>query len=558
MIQDFARISGPRLSSRENFEQLVCQLLELEMGAQALDGSGGDGGIDCFRDTGSGIEVFQAKYFLSRLTPGQRAQVKHSLSRALEQPRLRRWVLCIPLDPTPAELAWFEKLTPPAVTIEWWGASKLRSLLSKHPSLAGQFFAADQLERRFAEFQEEIRCYLLASSHLPFSSIPPAGDPLQPIVYLGRARHLGDLLFEDLALLDESSQPTIAIDAHEIVAYLSIDCGLPWAPPVFDFYMEESPFALALLKPSAFELHSYLDAVSQRGMASFASVRQETHLHDQMRLFVEGFERDPDSAETGRAFHDLNRLLGSDILASGTIAWHRLLGILRSGRLKLLSEPSWREAGGLWEIHDMFRRVRPHGRGNLVDAATLALIRDAWSSAPDSIRMLSSVPSFLRVAREIFGQRSPVRTSPEYAYFVHSARRAGLNGKDMNERASSLCQAASRLASFVESGFSQLSGTQREDALAAFAAFAPSYRDLLKPVDDMISSAASVTPQMRHLGMQELYRYLVGEARLVDGFRRWWEEVCETITAIRQSMQLGEPETELRALYGRFDRTSPQ
>src|SRR6202166_2187888 len=117
MIQDFARISGPRLSSRENFEQLVCQLLELEMGAQALDGSGGDGGIDCFRDTGSGIEVFQAKYFLSRLTPGQRAQVKHSLSRALEQPRLRRWVLCIPLDPTPAELAWFEKLTPPAVTI---------------------------------------------------------------------------------------------------------------------------------------------------------------------------------------------------------------------------------------------------------------------------------------------------------------------------------------------------------------------------------------------------------------------------------------------------------
>jgi hypothetical protein len=557
MIQDFARISGPRLSSRDNFEELICQLLALEMGAQALDGSGGDGGIDCFRDTGSGIEVFQAKYFLSRLTPGQRAQVKHSLSSALERPRLRRWVLCIPLDPTPGELAWFEKLTPPEVTIEWWGASKLRSLLSKHPSLAGQFFAADQLEHRFAEFQEEIRRCLLASSHLPFTT-PPAGDPSRPIVYLRRARHLGDLLLADVALLDESSPPTIAIDAHEIVAYLSIDSSLAWAPPVFDFCMEQSPFKLALLKPSAFELYSHLDAVGQRGMASFASLRQERHLHDPMRLFVEDFERDPDSAETSRAFHRLNRLLGSDILASGTTALPRLLGILRSGRLKLLSEPSWREAGGLEEIHDMFRRVRPRGRGNLVDAATLALVRDAWSAAPDSIRMLSSVPSFLRVAREIFDQRSPVRTSPEYAYFAHSARRAGLNGEKMNEQASSLRQAASRLASFAESGFSQLSGTRREDALAAFAAFAPSYRDLLKPVDDMISSAASVTPQMRHLGMQELYRYLVGEARLVDGFRRWWEQVCETITAIRQSMQLGESETDLRALYGRLDRTSLQ
>jgi hypothetical protein len=550
MILDFSRITGPRLSPRENFEDLVCQLLALEIDAQALDGAGGDRGIDCFRDTDLGLEVFQAKYFLAPLTPGQRSQAKRSLRRALEHRRLRRWVLCVPHNPTPGELEWFVKLAPPGVTIEWWGASKLRSLLSKHVSLAEQFFAGDRLERRFEQFEREVRGYLLAALHLPLSATVAAGGEPPPVTYLKRAQRLGDLLLEDGPLLDGSSHPTIAIDFSEIYSYLQADSRLAWARPVFDFCIEESPFALVLLPPSVLELHWYLESLRRHGMMTLESSSQAKEPLDRLKAFVEAFEQNPASAETRRAF---------DLLDSGTVALPRLASIIQSGRLKVQASRSWQvEAGDIEPIVRMFvdlqRGLRP--RSQFIDAAALALIRNAWTAAPGSIRMLSSAPSFLHVARQIFDQRSPVRTSQEYAYFVHMARRAGLDGGTVSEWALALRQRASRLASVAESGLSGLSAPQRESALAAFAAFAPSYRDLLRPVDEMISSAASVTPRMRRLGMEELYRCLVAEAQLVEGFRRWWEQICATITAIRQSIRLGEPEAALSALYERLDQTS--
>ena len=54
MSYDYSRIEGPHQSRRENFEELVSQLLILEYGAQPVDGAGGDEGIDCFRKNADG------------------------------------------------------------------------------------------------------------------------------------------------------------------------------------------------------------------------------------------------------------------------------------------------------------------------------------------------------------------------------------------------------------------------------------------------------------------------------------------------------------------------
>ena len=133
MDYDFVHIQGPRQSKRENFEELISQLLAAELNAEAVDGSGGDAGIDCFIKLDENkLIVFQSKYFLPRLTAGHRKQIKHSLETARPNPRLMRWILCIPINPTPSERAWFESLSKDGLAIEWWGKTKIRTFIAKH------------------------------------------------------------------------------------------------------------------------------------------------------------------------------------------------------------------------------------------------------------------------------------------------------------------------------------------------------------------------------------------------------------------------------------------
>jgi len=44
----FSDIRGPHDSVQSNFEQLVGELLAAELGTQAINGSGGDLGVDCY------------------------------------------------------------------------------------------------------------------------------------------------------------------------------------------------------------------------------------------------------------------------------------------------------------------------------------------------------------------------------------------------------------------------------------------------------------------------------------------------------------------------------
>ena len=151
---DFARIVGPRSSAAANFEELVSQILATEIGADAIDGSGGDLGIDCYVGTLRGrLTAYQAKYFLGRLRKSQRAQIKKSFETAIAHHQITGWVLCVPMDPTPDEREWLDSLGDHT---EWWGETRLRSLLAKHPGIAGQFFREPVIAARLAAVEEEV------------------------------------------------------------------------------------------------------------------------------------------------------------------------------------------------------------------------------------------------------------------------------------------------------------------------------------------------------------------------------------------------------------------
>lgn len=98
---NFRQISPHLGGKREAFEELCCQLaqrtLQENVPFTRLDGSGGDGGVECFADSPEGIRMgWQAKYVFkvdSLLT-----QVEKSLNTALEiHPSLTRYVICFPL-----------------------------------------------------------------------------------------------------------------------------------------------------------------------------------------------------------------------------------------------------------------------------------------------------------------------------------------------------------------------------------------------------------------------------------------------------------------------------
>jgi hypothetical protein len=93
------------------YERMVAAMLSLEQPAtRRIDGSGGDHGCDVAFHDAAGLHVFELKSFTGRLTSGRRAQVRRSLLRAAElQPC--EWQFVVPIDPTPGESEWFNKLT---------------------------------------------------------------------------------------------------------------------------------------------------------------------------------------------------------------------------------------------------------------------------------------------------------------------------------------------------------------------------------------------------------------------------------------------------------------
>lgn len=119
---------------------------------QRIDGAGGDGGRDAQFTSSDGLHVFEMKSFTGRMTDGRRAQVESSLARAARLQPVT-WDLIVPIDPTPGELQWFERLCAQyPFRLKWRGATWIETRLTEYPQVR-RFYFADAM----AETEELLR-----------------------------------------------------------------------------------------------------------------------------------------------------------------------------------------------------------------------------------------------------------------------------------------------------------------------------------------------------------------------------------------------------------------
>ncbi|MFC9004781.1 hypothetical protein ACFV2I_38250 [Streptomyces microflavus] len=140
-------------------ESLVTLLmLRLRTSAQAVDGTGGDGGRDLYEYTPANeLLLYEAKSFTGRMVSGRRSQVIDSLrSAARHQPD--HWDLLVPIDPTPSEQRWFDSLRAEFPFVRSWrGRSWLDMQFAKHPDLVRYALqqTGDYILERIAEARAE-------------------------------------------------------------------------------------------------------------------------------------------------------------------------------------------------------------------------------------------------------------------------------------------------------------------------------------------------------------------------------------------------------------------
>ncbi|MEU1746619.1 hypothetical protein ACWD8I_03595 [Micromonospora arida] len=130
--------------------------------AQGVDGSGGDGGRDSYVPTrylsGDGMRVYEVKSFTGRMTGSRRSQTKKSLAKAVRKHSLSEWVLIVPLEFSPAEIAWWESLEAqyPDVKLDRWCVDWLDDQLNQDEGLR-RFLEGEeyQVSQRLAELNME-------------------------------------------------------------------------------------------------------------------------------------------------------------------------------------------------------------------------------------------------------------------------------------------------------------------------------------------------------------------------------------------------------------------
>ena len=145
----------------QRYEDMVSVLLSrLHPNAQRIDGKGGDGGRDVQivdGQDGSITYAFELKSFTGRMTTGRRKQVERSLRRAASLGPAR-WILVVPIDPTPAEDNWFLRLSKGySFPIKWYGKTWLDEKMSAFPDIRRYFLeeASDEVVRLLRELQKE-------------------------------------------------------------------------------------------------------------------------------------------------------------------------------------------------------------------------------------------------------------------------------------------------------------------------------------------------------------------------------------------------------------------
>lgn len=124
-------------------EALVHRAYDATARVEAVNGRGGDGGIDIKVAHGSKVRIFQLKYypdgFPTSAHKGRRKSIEQSFARAMEhQPW--EWILVVPCTLTPPEREFVTSLAAGhKVRIRVWDRPKLDGLLATHADLEAAF-----------------------------------------------------------------------------------------------------------------------------------------------------------------------------------------------------------------------------------------------------------------------------------------------------------------------------------------------------------------------------------------------------------------------------------
>lgn len=151
------------------FDRIVEQLIYQEYSIQefdnvkcvAVDGRGGDGGIDYLVTKNNEKIIFQFKYYptgFPRREASRRKSIKDSFNTALKQ-NPTKWILVVPRNLTRSEQEFLKReLRSDSVTVEHWGMNKLDSLLVKYPRVDELFNADPSLVKmlRYAQGAEAV------------------------------------------------------------------------------------------------------------------------------------------------------------------------------------------------------------------------------------------------------------------------------------------------------------------------------------------------------------------------------------------------------------------
>lgn len=178
---NFVNIRCLKGDQRKGFEALTVHLLpwlvdEPIAKVNPVEGRGGDGGVEALVYLVSGACIgLQAKYFFS-LNRAQWCQIEESVKTAMEKhPQLSRYLVCIPLERTPAQIKKWESLcaswrqTRPQLVVEWVGESALLGHLLKPAAshLKTYWFACPDFSLRWAAHQTELAIQQLHNRYTP-------------------------------------------------------------------------------------------------------------------------------------------------------------------------------------------------------------------------------------------------------------------------------------------------------------------------------------------------------------------------------------------------------
>lgn len=151
--------------SKEKFEELCKRIMILAFpNVETVDGAGGDEGVDSYQGIFNGkIKIWQFKFFLDRLNSSRKKQIENSLKVATKKHNLTEWILCLPMEFSPAEIKWFQalKLKNKKVKINILNIHRLRKLIQKHRDIRDEFFRGEEktqltrMEKALNQIREE-------------------------------------------------------------------------------------------------------------------------------------------------------------------------------------------------------------------------------------------------------------------------------------------------------------------------------------------------------------------------------------------------------------------